>query len=405
MKAREVRALIKVKPPQLNRRSARLEACKTVEDLHRLARRRLPRPVADYVDGGADEELTLDNNVAAFRRWNFTPSVLVDVTTVDTTTTVLGRHSSLPLGFAPTGYTRMVSSLGEPAVAGAAARAEIPYVLSTMASTSVEELAARPGLSDADRWFQLYIWKDRDLTARLITRAAAAGYRVLEIAVDTAVSGYRVRDVRNGLTIPPQMTLKGIVDIGMRPGYWTKMLASPALQFANVTAGDGGEGYTIDNITKQFDPSVSWDDLARIRDLWPGPVVLKGPLGPEDAVRARDLGIDGVHLSNHGGRQLDRTVAPIDLVSPVREAVGESFAVFVDSGVRHGADIATAVALGADAAFVGRPYLWALVAGGDAGVDKLTGLLSDQFARTMALLGVTSVNELRKRGRSLLHQR
>lgn len=404
MKAREVRALIKVKPPRIDRRAARLDACITIEDLHRLARRRLPRPVADYVDGGADEELTLADNVAAFRRWQFTPSVLTDVATIDTSTTLLGRRSALPLGLAPTGYTRMISSPGEPAVAGAAARAEVPYVLSTMASTSLEDLASHPGLKDADRWFQLYIWKDRDLTAQLVRRAATAGYRVLEIAVDTAVSGYRVRDARNGLTIPPHMTLKGLVDIGMRPGYWTKMLASPALEFANVSGGAGGEGYTIDNITKQFDPSVSWDDLARIRDSWPGAVVLKGPLGPEDTVRARDLGIDGVHLSNHGGRQLDRAVAPIDLVAPARDAAGQDFAVFVDSGVRHGADIATALALGADAAFIGRPYLWGLVAGGEAGVDKVIGLLSDQFTRTMALLGVTNIDELRKRGRTLLKQ-
>lgn len=404
MKAREVRALIQVEPPRLNRRAARLDACKTVEDLHRLARRRLPRPVADYVDGGADEELTLADNVAAFRRWRFTPSVLVDVATVDTSAALLGRRAALPLGLAPTGYTRMISTLGEPAVAGPAARAGIPYVLSTMASTSLEDVAAARGLGDADRWFQLYVWKDRERTADLVARAAAAGYRVLEIAVDTAVSGHRVRDVRNGLTIPPQLTLKGLVDIGMRPGYWTRMLASPALEFANVAAGAGGDGYTIENITKQFDPSVSWDDLARLRDLWPGPVVLKGPVGPEDAVRARGLGIDGVHLSNHGGRQLDRTVAPIDLVAPVREAAGPDASIFVDSGVRHGADIATALALGADAAFIGRPYLWGLVAGGDAGVAKVIGLLSDQFARTMALLGVTSVEELRARGRSLLRQ-
>ena len=405
MRVREVRALIQVKPPRLDRRAARLEACNTVEDLHRLARRRLPRPVADYVDGGADEELTLANNVAAFRRRQFTPRVLTDVSQVDASTTLLGQRSALPLGLAPTGYTRMISPLGEPAVARAAARAGIPYVLSTMASTSLEELAAHNDVGDADRWFQLYIWRDRNLTAQLVTRAAAAGYRVLEIAVDTAVSGYRVRDVRNGLTIPPQMTLKGLVDIGMRPGYWTKMLASPALEFANVTAGAGGAGYTIDNITKQFDPSVSWADLARIRDLWPGAVVLKGPLGPQDAARALDLGIDGVHLSNHGGRQLDRTVAPIDLVAPVREAVGPEFAVFVDSGVRHGADVATALALGADAAFIGRPYLWGLAAGGEAGVEKVIRLLSDQFNRTLALLGVTSVAELRERGATLLQLR
>lgn len=407
MKFTEIRDLIKVQPPRLDRRARQLEACRTLEDLHRLFRRRLPRPVADYVDGGADEEVALTNNVAAFRGWQFTPRVLTDVSTVDVSTVILGRPSALPLGLAPTGYTRMISPLGEPAVAAAAARAGVPYVLSTMASTSLEELAASSG-SQARRWFQLYIWKNRDLTSELIRRATDAGYSVLEIAVDVAVSGYRLRDVRNGLTIPPQLTLKGLVDIGLRPGYWTRMLASPALRFANVatTGSDGTDsGYTIANITEQFDASVSWADIARIREQWAGPIVLKGPIGPDDAVRARDIGIDGVHLSNHGGRQLDRSIAPVDLVRPVREAAGQDFTVLLDSGVRHGSDIATAIALGADAAFIGRPYLWGLVAGGPAGVDKVVSLLTEQLTRTMQLLGVTSVEELRKRGPALITRR
>ncbi|MBY8857218.1 alpha-hydroxy-acid oxidizing protein [Nocardia sp. CA2R105] len=401
MRPHEVRELIKLKPPAWHRDTRLLDRCKTIEDFRRLSRRRLPRPVYDYIAGGADEEITLRANAEAFRKWRFTPSVLADVSSAHLSTSLFGRTSAAPMGFAPTGYTRMLSPLGEPAVAAAAARAGIPYVLSTMASTSLEDLADHPAAHDADRWFQLYIWKDRDLTDELVRRADAAGYRVLEIAVDTAVSGYRVRDVRNGLTIPPQLTLKGMIDLGVRPGYWTRMLASPKIEFANVSSAGGG-GYTIENITAQFDPSVDWADVRRIREQWPGRLVLKGPVGPQDAQRAKEIGLDGVHLSNHGGRQLDRCIVPIDLVQPVRRAVGADFGIVVDSGVRHGADIATALALGADAAFVGRPYLWGLTAAGEPGVDRVARLLTEQLRRTMQLIGVASVDELRKRGPELI---
>ena len=249
------------------------------------------------------------------------------MTDATTATTILGHPAAAPIGFAPTGYTRMISPLGEPAVAAAAARCGLPYVLSTMATTSLEDLARDPGAGETDRWFQLYVWKDRRVTHDLIQRAADNGYRVLEIAIDTAVSGMRVRDVRNGFTIPPQLTPGSVLDIGLKPNYWMGMLRSPALEFANVSGGTAGSdepgGFTIDNISQQFDPAVSWDDIADIRERWRrGKLVVKGPLGPDDAVRAQELGVDGVHLSNHGGRQLDRTVAPIDLVAPVRAAVG-----------------------------------------------------------------------------------
>lgn len=394
----DVRGLLRLQVPELDGHRRRLAACLTVGDLRRLARRRLPRSVFDYVDGGADEEITLRGNVAAFRRWRFRPSVLVDVADTDLRTSILGGPAEAPLGFAPTGYTRMVSPIGEPAVAAAAARVGIPYVLSTMATTSLEELARGPGRG-ADRWFQLYVWKDRELTRRMVERAAACGYRVLEVTVDTPVSGYRTRDVRNGFTIPPSVTFGALLDIGLRPGYWRRMLAAPALRFANVGGGSGG---SIADIGGQFDPSVTWSELARIREMWPGKLVLKGPVGPRDAVRAVELGADGVHLSNHGGRQLDRTIAPIDLVAPVRAALGDGPAVLVDSGVRHGADIATAVALGADAAFAGRAYLWGLAAGGFDGVRKAATLLTDQLRRTMQLAGVTSIAQLRQEGPELL---
>ncbi|MFD1212087.1 alpha-hydroxy acid oxidase [Arthrobacter sp. GCM10027362] len=378
-----------------------LARCHTVEDLRRLAARRLPRTVMDYIDGGADAELSLAGNTEAFARYRFTPAVLADVSAPDTATDFLGRTAAAPLGFAPTGFTRMINPDGEPAVARSAAAAGLPYVLSTMATTSLEDLAAQPA---GDRWFQLYAWKDRARTLDLIRRAADAGYRVLELAVDTAVPGNRLRDVRSGFTIPPRLTASSLLDIGSKPGYWTKLLRAPDLEFANLSGGaaDCGHGYTIENIGAQFNPALDWAGLAGLRAAWPGKLLLKGPVGPADAVRARDFGVDGVHLSNHGGRQLDRTVAPADLIAPVRQAVGEDFAVVVDSGIRHGADIAVALALGADLAMVGRPYLWALAAGGEAGVGHLADLLVSQFRRTMALLGVAGVAGLRRAGPQLL---
>lgn len=401
MKISEALQLVSVELPSGNRTSRRLARCRTIDDVRTAARRRLPRSVFDYVDGGADQEQSLRENAESFGRYRYSPRVLTDVSDPDISCHLLGRQIAMPLGFAPTGYTRMIHAGGEPAVARAASTAGIPYVLSTMASTSLEEVAGGADVNAEDLWFQLYVWKDRALTMELVARAAASGYRVLEVAVDTAVAGYRVRDVRNGLTIPPALTLGSVVDIGRRPNYWTKMLAGPPLEFANVS-GSAGQGYTIDNVTQQFDPKVSWDDLARLREAWDGKLVIKGPICEADAKRAQAMGVDGVHLSNHGGRQLDRSVAPVNLVRPIRAAVGEDFGIIVDSGVRHGADIATAIALGADACFVGRPYLWGLVAGGQDGVDHVARLLRDQFRRTLQLLGMAGVGDLREAGPSVL---
>ncbi|GAA4360250.1 alpha-hydroxy acid oxidase [Paeniglutamicibacter cryotolerans] len=401
MKLVDALELISPRLPSGTLQERRLRSCHTVDDLRRAAKRLLPRSVFDYVDGGADQELSLAANPTAFTGYRYHPKVMRDVSNPNITGSFFGRTAALPLGLAPTGYTRMMHPEGEPAVGRAANTQRIPYVLSTMASTSIEDLATAVG-PDSDLWFQLYVWKDRELTRQMIHRAHASGYRVLEIAVDTAVSGNRVRDRRNGLTIPPALTLGSLLDIGMKPNYWMRMLRGEKLEFANVRSDGPGGGHTIAGISEQFDPSVNWDDLAWIREAWVGPMVLKGPLGPEDALRAKSLGIDGVHLSNHGGRQLDRTVAPVELIAPVRAAVGDGFGVFVDSGIRHGSDIATAIALGADAAFVGRPYLWALVAGGEDGVEHLVNTLAAEFTRTLQLLGVGSVDELRAHGPELL---
>jgi L-lactate dehydrogenase (cytochrome) len=274
--------------------------------------------------------------------------------------------------------------------------------LSTMATTTIEAVAkaALGGQNgQPDLWFQLYILRDKGLTKELVQRAAAAGYRVLVVTVDTFVTGHRTRDRRNGLVIPPELTLRSLASIGGKPGYWTRMLRSPVIDFANFA---GNEALTIEGTGKLFNPAITWDDITELRADWPGRLVIKGPLGPADAAHAMSVGADGLQLSNHGGRQLDRTMPPVTTIAAVREAVGPDKVVLVDSGVRHGSDIAVAVALGADACAIGRAYLYGLMAGGEAGVDKALDILAEQFRRTMQLLGVSSVAELRELGPSLL---
>ena len=233
----------------------------------------------------------------------------------------------------------------------------------------------------------------------LVDRAAAAGYRVLMVTVDTIVTGNRTRDRRNGLLIPPELTVQTLASIAAKPGYWVRMLRSDPIEFANFS---GQRGFTIHRTGDLFNPAASWDDIAMLRDRWPGKLMLKGPISPSDARRAVSLGVDGLQLSNHGGRQLDRAIAPVDLIASVREAVGPEVSLVVDSGVRHGSDIAVALALGADACSIGRAYLYGLMAGGELGIDKAIDILTDQFRRTLHLLGMRSAAELRAHGRELL---
>jgi L-lactate dehydrogenase (cytochrome) len=272
-----------------------------------------------------------------------------------------------------------------------------------MASTGIEELragvAGRGAGDGGDLWFQLYLTKDRSQAFDLVSRAADNGYSTLVATVDTIVAGNRVRDLRNGLSIPPALTLSTVASVALKPSYWYHLLAGPALDYANFA---GRAPTTVMKTADFFDADLDWSDISDLRARWAGKLMLKGPVGPADAQRALELGVDGVQLSNHGGRQLDRCVAPVDLIAPVREAVGPSFTILVDSGVRHGADVAVAMALGADAAVLGRAYLYGLMAGGEAGVDRALDLLSRQFRSTMQFLGVTSVAELRKHGRDLI---
>ena len=385
-----------MRPAELDATRRRLSACHDIADLRATGRRLTPRPVFDYVDGGADEELSVRANTRAFRRWRFQPRTLVNVSEADTSAAFLGSVAPLPLVLAPTGYTRMMHPGGEIAAARAAQRHGLPYTLSTMATTTIEAVAES---SQPDLWFQLYLLRDSGLNKELVDRAAAAKYRVLVVTVDCFVTGHRTRDRRNGLVIPPELTARTLLSIAAKPGYWTRMLRSPAIDFANLA---GHDAVTIEGTGALFNPAITWDDISELRARWPGRLVIKGPFGPADCRRAVSAGADGVQLSNHGGRQLDRTVPPVDLIAAAREAVGPDVAVLVDSGVRHGSDIAVALALGADACAIGRAYLYGLMAGGEPGVNKALDILAAQFKRTMQLLGVSSVAELRSLGTELL---
>jgi L-lactate dehydrogenase (cytochrome) len=394
MKLREMRQLVRLRAVELDGDRRRLAACYDVADLRRAAKRRIPRPVFDYVDGAADEEIAIAANAAAFRTWRFLPRVLADVATVDTSVPVFGSAWPLPFALAPTGYSRMMHPDGEIGAARSAARHGVPYTLSTMATTGIEELRSVVS-PEAELWFQLYLLKDRAQAYGLVSRAADSGYAALVVTVDTVVTGARLRDLRNGLSVPPSLTLGTVVSVGAKPAYWYRLLAGRALEYANFT---GIGRTTVMKTGEFFDASINWADIAEIRSRWPGKLLIKGPLGPADARRAVEVGVDGIQLSNHGGRQLDRAVAPVDLIAPVREAVGPSVCLLVDSGVRHGADALIALALGADAAMLGRAYLYGLMVGGEAGVDRAVDLLAGQVRSTMRLLGVTSAAELRKHG-------
>ncbi|MFM9082752.1 MAG: alpha-hydroxy acid oxidase, partial [Actinomycetota bacterium] len=316
-----------------------------------------------------------------------------DVTEIDTSPDLFGHRRAAPIVLSPTGFTRIADSDGELAVARAAARAGLPYCLSTLATRSIEDVAATGA---GDKWFQVYVWRDRDLVADMLARARAAGYSTIALTVDTAVLGRRERDVRRGFTLPPKLGLGTIIDGLTRPAWTWDFLRGGEITFANVAGSvGGGTAVTLsDFISSQFDPSLSWDDIAWFRERWSGPIVVKGIQSVADARLAVDHGAEGIMLSNHGGRQLDHSPAPIDLVAPVREAVGDRTTIICDGGIRRGSDIVKAIALGADACGIGRAYLYGLGAAGETGVDTAIGMLVSEMQRTMALAGVRNIGEI-----------
>ena len=384
----ELRPLVRLQAPAIGTRG-RMARAATIADLRRMARRRAPRAVFDYVDGAAESELSLRRARQAFRRVEFRPRVLRDVTRVDPSTRILGRPASLPLALGPTGFTRMMHQAGEPAVARAAAAAGLPYALSTLGTTSPEDLAA--AVPEGSKWFQLYLWRDRGASSALLDRVRAGGFDALVLTVDTPVGGARLRDVRNGLTIPPALTPRTLADMALHPRWWLDVLSTEPLRFASLRSTEGTVAELID---RTFDAAVTLDDLDWLRATWSGPLIVKGVQTAEDATAVVDRGADAVVISNHGGRQLDRAPTPLEELPAVVEAVGDRCEVYLDGGITNGGDVVAAVALGARGALIGRAYLYGLMAGGAAGVERALQILRTEVVRTLQLLGVQNLAEL-----------
>ncbi len=381
--------LLRFKRPTLNPVRRRLQNALTIDDLRTVARRTTPRAAFDYTDGAAEQELSLARARQAFRDVEFHPSVLRDVAKIDIGCDVLGRRSELPFGIAPTGFTRLMHTAGEIAGATAAGEAGIPYTLSTMGTTSIEDVAAAN--PHGRNWFQLYMWKDRDRSMKLVERAAAAGYETLVVTVDVPVAGARLRDVRNGMTIPPTLTPRTVLNAIPRPGWWFNFLTTEPLTFASL---DSWGGTVADLLDAMFDPTVDYEDLRWLKEQWSGRLVVKGIQSVADARQVAAVGADAIVLSNHGGRQLDRAPVPFHLLPDVVREVGDDLEVYLDTGIMSGADIVASFAHGARFTLIGRAYLYGLMAGGRAGVDRTIEILSTQVARTMRLLGVSALAEL-----------
>jgi len=367
----------------------RLSKALTIYDLRDIAKRRTPQAPFDYTDGGADSESSLDRARAAYEKLEFQPKILKNVKNVDLSVKMLGKVMSMPLGIAPTGFTRMMQTEGEYAGACAAADAGIPYTLSTMGTRSIEDVAA--AAPTGRNWFQLYMWKDRDRSMALVDRAKQAGFDTLVLTVDVPVAGARLRDVRNGMTIPPSLTAKTIINAIPRPAWWINFLTTDPLMFASLDSWNGTVAELLDSM---FDPTVTYEDLKWIREQWNGNLVVKGIQNVGDAVKSIESGADAIILSNHGGRQLDRAPVPLHLLPEVVKEVGNKAEVHVDTGIMHGQDVVAALASGAKFTWIGRAYLYGLMAGGKSGVDKSLEIFRTQITRTMKLLGVSSVAEL-----------
>ena len=386
---KDLAQLLRFRKVILSPRRRRLTRALTIYDLRDIAKRRTPQAPFDYTDGGADTESSLTRARAAYEKLEFQPRILRDVKDVDLSVQMLGKKMSMPVGIAPTGFTRMMQTEGEYAGACAASDAGIPYTLSTMGTRSIEDVAkAAP---TGRNWFQLYMWKDRDRSMALVDRARAAGFDTLVLTVDVPVAGARLRDVRNGMTIPPSLTSKTILNAIPRPAWWINFLTTDPLKFASLDSWNGTVAELLDSM---FDPTVTYEDLKWIRGQWQGNLVVKGIQNIDDAMMSVAAGADAIILSNHGGRQLDRAPVPLHLLPEVVKAIGDKAEVHVDTGIMHGADVVAAIASGAKFTWIGRAYLYGLMAGGKPGVDRTLEILRTQIIRTMKLLGARTVVEL-----------
>ena len=388
----EIFDLLHFKKPDLNAKRRRLQSAQTIWDLRKIARRRTPAAAFDYTDGAAEGEISLRRARQAFRDVEFHPDILRPAPSVDTSCQILGGPSAMPFGIAPTGFTRLMQTEGEIAGAGAAGAAGIPFTLSTLGTSSIEEVrAANP---HGRNWFQLYVMRKREISYGLVKRAAQAGFDTLMFTVDTPVAGARLRDRRNGFSIPPQITVGTVLNAIPRPWWWFDFLTTPKLEFASLKSTGGTVGELLDSA---MDPTISYEDLEVIRSMWSGKIVIKGVQNIPDAKRLLDHGVDGIILSNHGGRQLDRAPVPFRLLPELVREVGSDATVMIDTGIMNGADVIASVALGAKFTIIGRAYLYGLMAGGRAGVDRAIEILSEEVVRTMKLLGVSNVEELEPR--------
>ncbi len=364
---------------------------RNIADLRRMARERLPRMVFDYIDGGADDEVTLARNVSRFRDIELVWEALKDVDKIDTSTTIMGAPSASPFFISPTATSRLFHPrAGELAVARAAHAAGVPYTCSTLASASVEEIAA---VNPGPKWFQVYVWRDRELVKEVLARAKAAGFSAIILTVDVPVVGNRERDGANDFTVPPKVTWRTATQALAAPGYLWDLATTSEIRPANFTHIRMNTGL-IDFINAQFDRAVTWDDVRWLRETWDGKLAIKGIATPEDAQRCVSIGADAVWVSNHGGRQLDTAPASIDTLPALADAVAGKVEIILDGGVRRGSDVVKALALGANAVAIGRAYLYGLAAGGEAGVRRALDIIDSEVRRTMALCGRTQLSAL-----------
>jgi len=388
-KPSELAPLLQFSLPTLHRRKRRLEQAYTIWDLRDIAKRRTPKGPFDYTDGSAESEVSLERARQAYRDLEFIPSILKDVSTADLTRTALGETFSMPVGIAPTGFTRMMQTQGEIAGARAAEKFGIPFTLSTLGTTTIEDVVA--SAPDGRNWFQLYMWKDREGSMALVERAKRAGVKNLMLTVDVPAAGQRIRDYRNGLTVPPRLTAGTVINALPRPAWWINFLTTPSIEFASMKNWEGTVGELLDYM---FDPTMTWEDLKWIRKQWDGTLTVKGIQNLEDAKMAAKLGADAILLSNHGGRQLDRAPVMLHLLSDIKKEFKKDYEIHIDTGIMHGADVLAAVALGAQYTYVGRAYLYGLMAGGQDGVERALEIMRTQMVRNMKLLGVNSLDEL-----------
>ena len=379
--------------PSWSRYSSQIAKAQNVFDIAAIAKKRTPQVVFDYVEGSAVDEVAYDRTRDALSRIEINSHVLRDVSNIDTSTTILGKKVDLPICFAPTGYTRLMYHVGEPAIANVAAHKNTIYALSTMGTVSPAELAA--AVPDSRRWFQLYIMKKREDTLAVIKQARDSGFETLVLTVDTPVAGLRYRDNRNGLTVPPKIRLRTVFAIARKPGWWVNLFTTGKLEFA---AFRGWDKPLSELAALIFDPSTKFEDIKWLRSVWSGPIVIKGIQSVADAKAVAKLGVQGIILSNHGGRQFDRGPVPIEILPDVVAAVGKKVEVYVDGGIMSGLDALGAIALGAKAVFIGRAYLYGAMANGEAGVDQVYELMRREFINGMALSGSRTIAEVHKHG-------